>query len=328
MVYIESSSTDPYFNLALEEYVFNSLPKDEEYFMLWQNDNSIIIGKHQNTIEEINIPYVRDNNIRVARRLSGGGTVYHDLGNLNFTFITDSPKNREIDLASFCVPVVEALGEIGIEAEISGRNDILIQGKKFSGNAQYIRFGRVMHHGTLMFDSNIEVLVEALNVSQDKISSKGIKSVRSRVTNISDHLSDKMSTLDFRNVLKKYMEKRNGMTPYALTEDDIAAVGELRKQYESWEWNYGRSPAFSLRKERRVEGCGKIQVFLDVKKGAITGFTTRGDYFGAEDTSPVEEALTGCALNEAALNAALDGLDIGSFYKNLDAEQLIGIILQ
>ncbi|MDC7240419.1 MAG: lipoate--protein ligase [Spirochaetales bacterium] len=328
MTYIESSSTDPFFNLALEEYVFNSLPKDKEYFMLWQNENSIIIGKHQNTIEEINIPYVKEKSIRVARRLSGGGTVYHDLGNLNFTFITDSPENREIDLASFCVPVVEALGSLGVEAEISGRNDILIKGKKFSGNAQYIRFGRVMHHGTLMFDSNIEVLVEALNVSQDKISSKGIKSVRSRVTNISEHLDGSMSTLEFRNILREFMEKRNGMKPYTLTEEDLAAVNKLRKQYESWEWNYGRSPAFSLRKERRVEGCGKIQIFLDVKKGVITGFTTRGDYFGAEDSTPLEEALRGCALNEDSLYSALKDLDVGFFYKNLDREQLISIILQ
>lgn len=329
MYYLESDSTSPYFNLAMEEYVFNNLPKDREYFMLWQNDNSIIIGKHQNTIEEINLPYVRERKINVARRLSGGGAVYHDLGNLNFTFVTDGDEAGQLDLASFCVPVVDALASMDVKAEISGRNDITIDGKKFSGNAQYMRASRVMHHGTLMFDSNLETLTDALKVSADKVESKGIKSIRSRVTNIKDHLDRKdMTTLEFRNVLRQFMFEENEMQEYDLTSEDIAEIKKIQQRYESWDWNYGRSPAYSIRKERRVEGCGKIQVFMDVEKGVIKDFTTRGDYFGAEESTAVDAAVVGAEINEASLAAALKNLDIGYYFKNLSAARFIDIILQ
>ncbi len=328
MLYLESDQTDPYYNLALEEYVFNELPKDNEYFMLWQNDNSIIIGKHQNTIEEINLPFVEEHKINVARRLSGGGAVYHDLGNLNYTFVTDAKAQGGIDLASFCIPVVKALNSIGVNAEISGRNDIVIDGRKFSGNAQYLRKKRVMHHGTLMFDSNLEVLTKALNVSADKVESKGIKSVRSRVTNIKEHLKTEMTTGDFQNILRQFMIKENNMETYELTEADKESVKELRKKYDAWDWNYGRSPTYSIRKERRIEGCGKIQLFMEVEKGVIKDFTSRGDYFSLDDSSDLVNKIAGVKNNKESLEKALSGVDIDRYFKGLSLEQFIDIILQ
>ena len=177
--YLDLMTTDPSYNLAMEQHVFDCLPRDRMYFMLWQNDNAIIVGKYQNTIAEINEEAVRERGIRVVRRLSGGGAVYHDMGNLNFTFITDVGESNALDLKLFCEPVVRTLATLGVKAEVNGRNDITIDGKKFSGNSQYIRQGRVMHHGTIMFDSDLSVVSEALRVDPTKIQTKGIRSVRS-----------------------------------------------------------------------------------------------------------------------------------------------------
>ena len=174
MNYLDLTTTDPAFNLAVEEYVFEQLPRDRMYVMLWQNDNAIIIGKHQNTLAEINEAYVKEKNIRVVRRLSGGGAVYHDMGNLNFTVIADADGDN-LDFGRFCRIVVRALARMGVEAQINGRNDMTIDGKKFSGNAQYLRQGRVMHHGTILFDSDGAVLANALQVDEEKIRAKGVK---------------------------------------------------------------------------------------------------------------------------------------------------------
>ena len=199
--YLDLMTTDPSYNLAMEQYVFDCLPRDRMYFMLWQNDNAIIVGKYQNTIAEINEEAVRERGIRVVRRLSGGGAVYHDMGNLNFTFITDVGESNALNLKLFCEPVVRTLATLGVKAEVNGRNDITIDGKKFSGNSQYIRQGRVMHHGTIMFDSDLSVVSEALRVDPTKIQTKGIRSVRSRVTNVAEHLPEKVTLPEFRRIL-------------------------------------------------------------------------------------------------------------------------------
>ena len=211
MIYIINDSQDPYYNLASEEYVMNSFNEDEKYLMLWQNRPSIIIGKHQNTIEEINREFVQANNIAIVRRLSGGGAVYHDLGNLNFTFIVKVPNTSlEFDFKKFTEPVVAALNQMEIPAEFNSRNDLSIEGKKISGNAQYIRKGKCLHHGTLLFNTNLDQLVMALRVSSDKIESKGIKSIRSRVTNIYPYLKKPYTIVDFKNLLLDQFHLKNG----------------------------------------------------------------------------------------------------------------------
>ena len=228
--YLDLMTTDPSYNLAMEQYVFDCLPRDRMYFMLWQNDNAIIVGKYQNTIAEINEEAVRERGIRVVRRLSGGGAVYHDMGNLNFTFITDVGESNALDLKLFCEPVVRTLATLGVKAEVNGRNDITIDGKKFSGNSQYIRQGRVMHHGTIMFDSDLSVVSEALRVDPTKIQTKGIRSVRSRVTNVAEHLPEKVTLPEFRRILLENILKENPGEAYPLTQDDLAAVEKLRAE--------------------------------------------------------------------------------------------------
>ena len=250
LCYLDLTTTDAAFNLAAEQYVFDSLPRDRMYFLLWQNRSAVIIGKYQNTLAEINRPFVEQRGIQVVRRLSGGGAVYHDLGNLNFTFITDAGDTETLDMKLFCAPVVRTLAALGVEASVNGRNDISIDGQKFSGNSQYLRSGRIMHHGTLLFDSDLSVVTQALRVDPAKIQAKGLKSVRSRVTNIRPHLRRDISLGDFRSELLANILCENPGTEYRFTPADLAAIETLRRErYDTWEWNYGASPPCTLLRE-------------------------------------------------------------------------------
>ena len=328
MLFIESPSNDPYFNLALEQHLFDTVGQTQAIFMLWQNDNTIVVGRHQNTVAEINADFVREHGVKVVRRLSGGGAVYHDLGNLNFTFIADAGEGASLDLLLFCRPVAQALGELGVVAEITGRNDIAIEGKKFSGNAQYKRNGRVMHHGTIMFDSDLDMVSAALKVTDDKIASKGVKSVRSRVTNVRPYLSAETTLEEFKAVLVRSLFGTQDPPRYTLTQADLDAVNALReRRYATWEWNYGQSPKFNLRKERRLEGVGRLELYLEVTDGRVTGLETYGDFFGEGENQELSAALRGCPLEETALLSALRGVDVERCFHHLTAEELCQILL-
>ncbi len=310
-VFIESDSTDPRYNLALEQYVFDYMPKDRDYFWLWQNDNTIVVGKHQNTAQEINQEYVNAHGITVVRRLSGGGAVYHDMGNVNFTFIADAEDIERLNLQAFCEPVVRVLKKMGISAEVKGRNDITIEGKKFSGNSQYVKRGRVMHHGTLMFDSDLSVLSNALRVPSDKYESKGFQSVQSRVTNIRPYISGGIDMENFKRILKEDMLEGTQMTSYSLSGEEQKAVLRIQEErYNTWEWNYGESPEYTVQKKRRVEGCGQFEILMTVNRGVIVSFESFGDYFGEGATEALKNRLCGCSLQEGTLRQRLDGFDM------------------
>jgi lipoate-protein ligase A len=213
--------------------------------------------------------------------------------------------------------------------EISGRNDMTIEGKKFSGNAQYIKGNRVMHHGTLMFDSDLETVSRALNVAQDKIASKGVKSIKSRVTNIKPYIARGISLAEFWLLIERLMHDRFGLEPYSLDAAQTTRAQSLCDTlYSTWDWNYGRSPAYTVKKMRRVEGCGTVQVFLDVQKGGfICGAEFYGDYFAAQDSDELAKKLTGAALNENSLRAALKDADVSQYFVNLDADTFINILV-
>ena len=318
--YLDLTTTDPAWNLAVEEYVFDRLPKDRMYVMLWQNDHAIIIGKHQNTLAEINESYVKEQGIRVVRRLSGGGAVYHDMGNLNFTVIADA-EGDALDFGRFCDIVIRALAQVGVKAERNGRNDMTIDGKKFSGNAQYIRQGRVMHHGTILFDSNGTVLANALQVDPAKIQAKGIKSVRSRVTNVRPCLPVDMTLPQFREVLLQSILEQFPGESYTLTEKDIAEIHAIKTQrYDTWDWNFGHSPACTVTKKQRIEGCGIVEAYMDLDHSCIKAISFRGDFFAAEDPAALAEVLTGCPLEEAALLRRLQNYDVSRYFMGLDAK--------
>ena len=327
--YIESRHTDPYRNLALEQFVFDRLDRKNSYFMLWQNHNSIIVGKHQNTMEEINTDFVNEKGISVARRLSGGGAVYHDLGNLNFTFITDA-ENSGIVFSVFCEPIKKALRSLGAPVEISGRNDMSVEGKKFSGNAQYIKQNRVMHHGTILYDCDLDILSRALLPKDDKIESKGISSVRSRVSNIRPYMKTDMSVTEFWAALKDKMAAALDMRDFALDPGQDCEVEKLRDAvYAQWSWNYGESPPHTIRKVRRIEGCGKIEILLDIgREGIIKNIAFYGDFFGNSDLAELSGLLKNHHLESGELKAALATTDISRYFHALDIKSFLDLLLE
>ncbi len=324
--YLDLNTTDPAWNLAVEEYVFDHLPKDRMYVMLWQNDHAIIIGKHQNTLAEINESYVKEQGIRVVRRLSGGGAVYHDMGNLNYTIIADA-REDSLDFGRFCDMVIRALAKAGVQAERNGRNDMTIDGKKFSGNAQYVRGGRIMHHGTILFDSDMSVLAGALRVDPAKIQAKGIKSVRSRVTNVRPYLPEDLTLAQFRAFLLESILEQFPGEKYELSETDIAAISAIKeKRYGTWQWNFGSSPACTVTKKQRFEGCGTVEAYIDMDKGCIKEIFFRGDFFAAEDPAALADALANCPLEEAMLLQRLQNYDISRFFMGLNRENLVQLL--
>lgn len=318
--------TDPRINLAIEEYALKNLDIDETYLLFYINEPSIIIGKNQNTIEEINTEYVESENLHVVRRLSGGGAVYHDLGNLNFSFITKDDGESFHNFRKFTEPVIKALKKLGVNAELSGRNDIEAEGRKISGNAQFSTKGRMFSHGTLLFDSEIENVVSALKVRKDKIESKGIKSIRSRVANISEFLEEKISITEFRSMLLRYIFDVNEIEEYELTEEDWKNINELsEKRYGNWNWNYGKSPKFNLQHSHRFS-VGSIDIRLEVNKGVIENCKIYGDFFGVGDVSDIENKLIGLKYEKAEVEHALEGVEITHYFGNVTKEDIINLI--
>ena len=320
MFYLESPSRDPYFNLALEEYVFERMDKSKSYFLLWQNDNTIVVGKYQNTAEEIDQAYVDAHGIRVARRLSGGGAVYHDKGNLNFTFIVDRADAPGLNFKIFVEPVIQALARFGVHAAFTGRNDLTIDGMKFSGNAQYARRGRLLHHGCIMLDSNLTSVADALRVKEAKFDSKAVKSVRSRVTTINAHAPAPISMEDFKGALKECAMASGELEPCTLTEEDLAAVRKLRdEKYATWAWNYGCSPAYDMRREMKFP-AGLVTAHLSAEGGKIKAVRFYGDFFGGE-LGELEGAMVGLPL-DGHLTEALEALRVGDYMSGITAEEL------
>ena len=318
MTIILNEHTDPYFNLASEEYLIDHT--EGEVMMLWRNAPSVIIGKNQNAYAEINEPFVRSRGIKVVRRLTGGGAVFHDLGNVNYTCIVPRESGQTLDFARFAMPVIEALRQLGVPAEFSGRNDITIEGKKVSGNAQCVRSGKMMHHGTLLFRSDMTDLSGALNVDPDKIKAKGIKSVRARVGNIGDYLAD-YDVLSFKHYLENFFEgEKRGFTEEE--EKEIALLAE--KKYSTWEWNFGESKELSVRKKKYYP-FGLVDVRLSADGGVIRECDISGDFFGVSDVSELASRLVGVRLESKSLKEAID--DPSDYIWGAAASDLAELIL-
>lgn len=320
--------TDPHINLAIEEYVLKNMDIDKDSFLLFYiNEPSIIIGKNQNTVEEIDTEYVEENGIHVVRRLSGGGAVYHDLGNLNYSFLTKDDGESFRNFKKVTEPVVQALSEMGIKAELLGRNDILVEGRKVSGNAQFSTNGRMFSHGTLMFDTEIERVVSALKVRKDKIESKGIKSIRSRVANISEFLKEPMTIEQFRmEILKSIFEGEENIQYLELTDEDWDNIRKLSaERYANWDWNYGKSPKFNMQHSHRFP-VGGIDVRIQVNKGIMEDVNIFGDFFGVGEVAVIEESLKGVQYERQAISDALTPIDIPTYLGGITKEEFLQLI--
>ncbi len=329
MKYIISQTNDTAYNVALEEYAFKNLLNEDEIFMLWINQPSIIIGKNQNGLAEIDSDYVREHHIRVIRRISGGGAVYHDLNNLNYTLIAPRKNENAFDFQAFSQPVIKALANLGLNATFSGRNDIELNGKKICGNAQAYSKDRVLHHGCILFDVDLSVLGKALHVKEDKIKSKGVKSVRSRVTNINDELAEKMTIADFQQAIFDEVKKtRPDMTEYQLSPEDLAAIEKLAEWKAGWEWNYGKAPEYDLRKEKRFPS-GKIEMLMQTKHSVLQNITFYGDFFGIRDVQELATELIGLELEENAIKAKIASLKypVSDYFAGVTAEDFAALLL-
>lgn len=309
---------DPSINLALEEYCVRNLDMQNDYLLLYINEPSVIIGKHQNTIEEINASFVEEKKIKIVRRISGGGAVYHDLGNLNFSFITKYSQKSIHNFKLFTEPVINLLKELGINAALNGRNDITVGERKISGNAQFTDTKSMFSHGTLLFNSNLDDVVKVLNVKTDKIESKGIKSVKSRVANISEFLNFDLHISDFKKKLTDLIFRETGSPEiFRLNESQWNEVNKLSEsKYKNWDWNYGRSPEFNVRKTKRFE-FGQIDSLIHVKDGAINDIKFYGDFLACGELSEIESALKGSRYEINSIKNALKNIDLKIFFGDI-----------
>ncbi|MCC3667922.1 lipoate--protein ligase [Terrisporobacter mayombei] len=326
MIYINSNSTSPYFNFALEEYLLTQKDlDDDEIFLFWRTNPTIMVGRYQNTFSEINEKYVRENNVNVVRRNSGGGTIYTDMGAWQFTFIEKNYKEEGISFDKFTGPIVEALQKQDVDAHFNSRNDLLIGNRKFSGNAQYRKDNAILHHGSILFNTDIQAMVESITVAEDKIIAKGIKSVRERVINISEVMKDNITSENFRDIMLDSLLKNS--TTYTLTKEDIKSINKIQKEkFESWDWNYGKNPIFNISRYKRFNG-GRVDFKLNVKKGIIKNCTIEGDFFLSGEISILEESFIDCKYVRENISKLLDTLDIENYFYKITKDDLLECII-
>lgn len=321
MIYLETGSLNPYYNLAFEEYVLCNR-RDGDYLMLWQNDNTVVIGQNQNAEGEINRAFVDEHHINVVRRSTGGGAVYHDLGNLNYSFITDAENADRQTMLRFTEPVVAALKGLGLQAEASGRNDILVEGRKVSGTAQRLYKHRILHHGTLLFSANSEMVSGALNVDPRKFRSKSAKSVRSRIGNIKDFLEREMDIAEFWTYLKDSLSDGSLMTG-ELSERELEQVEKLkREKYDTWEWNFGRSPKYTMNNKRYWPG-GCLEAYAAIENGAISDISFRGDFLSLRPLDDLLAELQSVPFTVEAVEVVLERCSLKEYFGEITKDEIL-----
>lgn len=324
VTYLETGSLNPYYNLAFEELVLTTRTRGD-YLLLWQNRSAVVIGCNQNAEAEINRSFVEAHGIDVVRRTTGGGAVYHDTGNLNYSFITDAADGKAPAMERFSRPVADALKLLGLDAQTSGRNDILVAGRKVSGTAQRLHRGRALHHGTLLFDSNADMLSGALNASPEKLQAKGVKSVKSRVGNIRSFLKRDMDIAAFWAFLKDRLAGE-GFVTGRLTEAELSEVEALKiGKYDTWEWNFGRSPRCDLTNRRKWDG-GILEPVISLDKGRISGITFYGDFLAVSPLDGLTEALAGCAFQRSDVERVLDRFPLSELFGTITKGEVLDTI--
>ena len=326
MRYLKNPSTNPYYNMAFDEYCLESLPIDEPVFFLWQNRPAVIVGFNQEVNTEVNLDYLKENGIDLVRRVTGGGAVYHDLENLNYTIVGRS-EDLERDYPEYASLLAKALQTLGVPATLSGRNDILVEGRKVSGFAKRVCKNRLMVHGTLMYNVDVDVLTNVLNPSTTKLQSKGIASVRSRVANLCDYLPEIPDIQTFSQRLEEILSNNYTDTEYQLTETELAHIQQLTdKKFATWEWNYGRSPKATLTHSSRL-ACGTVEIHLTLAENRIAFCRFGGDFLGNLPTTDLESALIDVVYNTESIRERLSSFTISDYFDKVTVEELIKLIM-
>ena len=332
MKYLQNNSTDPHFNMAFDEFCLEHLKADEPVFYLWQNRPSVIIGLNQSAYAEVNLPYLQEKGILLARRVTGGGAVYHDLQNLNYT-ITGRIRDLEalwaegdVSSSAYVETMARALRALGVPAELSGRNDILVEGRKCSGYAKRMSKDRIMIHGTLMYDVDIDTLTKALAVPGSKLSAAGVASVRSRVANLKDYLPQFPDIQAFKNALQELLAGDD--EEICLTDDQLAQIeADAATKFRTWEWNCGHSPAASFQVRRKV-ACGTVEAAFSLKNGRIDGLRFSGDFLGNLPPDEIEKTLLDCRYTREDILNALKDVNVGACFDALSPEELTDLLLE
>ncbi|CAH1852363.1 lipoate--protein ligase [Convivina intestini] len=326
MQYINYFGTDAYTNIAMDTWLLDNLHPTEPVFALWQNKRAVIVGQYQNTFAEVNQPYIDAHDVQVVRRMTGGGAVYDDLGNICFTFFVPVKSSAEVDFQKFVRPMYDALQSIGIETEISGRNDLTIDGKKISGNAQRYSKGYLLHHGTLLWNTDVDAMVQALNVADEKFISKAAKSVRARVGNIKDYAPADLTSDKFIELLRYHLTDQGKDGEYQLTDNQKADIMALRNQkFATWDWNYGHSPEFTYHNHAKFTG-GSIDVYLNVEAGKISDIEFRGDFLGVRDWRDIKSEFIGQEYRPAVLEQLLQAHHDGQYFGSISDGELLSVI--
>ena len=319
---VRSNTSNPAFNLATEEFLMNH--KQDNWFYLYINAPSIIVGKHQNSLAEINVDYVKENNVIVIRRTTGGGAVFHDPGNLNFTFIMKEHPGETADFRKYTQPIIDVLQAMDVDAKFEGRNDMTIEGKKFSGNAKAFYNNKILQHGTLLFDSTLPNLSQALKLNPLKYRDKAVKSISSRVTNISEHLKHDITLEEFEKRIVDHVRTMYADAKvYELTEEDRAAIQKLvDEKYGTWDWNFGNSPKYNFQKGIKTSG-GHVEVNLEVRKGQIEDVKIFGDFFNTRDVSELENLLRGAPHEREKIRDVLSTVGIEKYLNNVTVDEFV-----
>lgn len=326
MRYLRNACTNAHYNMAFDQFCLEELGVDEPVFYLWQNAPAVIIGLNQNAYAEVNLPYLQEHGILLARRVTGGGAVYHDLGNLNYTIVGRS-SDLERDYPGYLTYVIEALRSLGVPAELSGRNDILVEGRKVSGYAKRVWKDRLMVHGTLMYDVDLTMLASVLAVSDSKLEAHGIASVRSRVANLKDYLPDIASVRVLQDALEDILSRHHEDKEFVLSEVQLARVEEIaRDRFATWEWNMGRSPLATFVRKRKFR-CGTIEAHFSVEKGMLTALTFGGDFLGNRPADILAAALVGCRYESNAVLTLLSTLNIADYFDQLTPAELLSLLV-
>lgn len=326
MLFVENLNRNPHRNHGLEEWLMDNY--EEDCFMLWRNETAILLGRHQNAYNELDIEYAREKGIEIVRRISGGGAVFTDPGNIMFTYISCNGQDDFADFQKFTAPVIKGLRSLGLPVVFTGRNDMEIHGQKFSGNAQCRYKNKVLHHGTLMYNADVTELAKALRVRPIKLKAKGVTSVKSRVTNLADHMEHPMDIEEFRSYLMNFVKQEMpDAKELVLTEKQWEEVAQRSKEkYETKEWIYGNAPRFDIQKETKLAG-GLIDMFLDIRKGKISKAKIYGDFFSDGEVQDVEKALIGVLYEKDAIREVLRTLPVEYYFKNIQGEELLTAII-